>query len=84
MSGANASSATLLERRIDEPRAEATAQLALGRHAEARSIAREQLELVQPFGAPGPIGVAFRTLVLIEHGRAQLDLLRWTSPTAAH
>lgn len=53
----------------------ATAQLALGRRAEARSIAREQLQLVQPFGAPGPIGVAFRTLGLIEHGQAQLDLL---------
>jgi DNA-binding CsgD family transcriptional regulator len=53
----------------------ATAQLALGRRAEARSMAREQLQLVQPFGAPGPIGVALRTLGLIEHGQAQLDLL---------
>jgi len=53
----------------------ATAQLALGRRAEARSMAREQLQLVQPFGAPGPIGAAFRTLGLIEGGQAQLDLL---------
>jgi DNA-binding CsgD family transcriptional regulator len=53
----------------------ATAQLALGRRAEARSMAREQLQLVQPFGAPGPIGVALRTLGLIEHGHTQLDLL---------
>lgn len=54
----------------------ATAQLALGRRAEARSLAHEQLQLVQPFGAPGPTGVALRTLGLIEHGQAQLDLLR--------
>jgi DNA-binding CsgD family transcriptional regulator len=53
----------------------ATAQLALGRRAEARSMAREQLQLVQPFGAPGPTGVALRTLGLIERGQAQLDLL---------
>lgn len=53
----------------------ATALLALGRRAEARSIAREQLQLVQPFGAPGPIGIALRTLGLIEHGQSQLDLL---------
>ena len=53
----------------------ATAQLALGRRADARSMACEQLQLVQPFGAPGPIGVALRTLGLIEHGQAQLDLL---------
>lgn len=38
-------------------------------------MAREQLQLVQPFGAPGPIGVALRTLGLIEHGQARLDLL---------
>jgi DNA-binding CsgD family transcriptional regulator len=54
----------------------ATAQLALGRKAEAQNMATEQLRLVQPFGAPGPIGIAFRTLGLIEHGQAQLDLLR--------
>jgi DNA-binding CsgD family transcriptional regulator len=54
----------------------ATAQLALGRRAEARSLAREQLQLVQPFGAPGPIGSALRTLGLIEGGQDQLDLLR--------
>jgi DNA-binding CsgD family transcriptional regulator len=53
----------------------ATAQLALGRPAEARSMAREQLQLVQPFGAPGPIGAALRTLGLIEGGQARLDLL---------
>ena len=38
-------------------------------------MACEQLQLVQPFGAPGPIGIALRTLGLIEHGQAQLDLL---------
>jgi DNA-binding CsgD family transcriptional regulator len=54
----------------------ATAQLALGRRAEAGRLAREQLQLVQPFGAPGPTGVALRTLGLIEQGQAQLDLLR--------
>ncbi len=53
----------------------AVAQLALGRRADAQSLACEQLQLVQPFGAPGPIGIALRTLGLIEHGQAQLDLL---------
>jgi DNA-binding CsgD family transcriptional regulator len=53
----------------------ATAQLALGRRADAQSIASEQLQLVQPFGAPGPTGIALRTLGLIEHGHTQLDLL---------
>ena len=38
-------------------------------------MACEQLQLVQPFGAPGPIGIALRTLGLIEDGQAQLDLL---------
>jgi DNA-binding CsgD family transcriptional regulator len=54
----------------------ATAQLALGRRAEAQNMACEQLQLVRPFGAPGPTGIALRTLGLVEHGQAQLDLLR--------
>ena len=55
----------------------ATAQLALGRRAEARSMAREQLQLVQPFGAPGPIGVAPSARSdSSKDGQAQLDLLR--------
>jgi DNA-binding CsgD family transcriptional regulator len=39
-------------------------------------MACEQLQLVRPFGAPGPTGIALRTLGLVEHGQAQLDLLR--------
>jgi DNA-binding CsgD family transcriptional regulator len=34
------------------------------------------LQLVRPFGAPGPIGTALRTLGLVEEGQTQLDLLR--------
>jgi DNA-binding CsgD family transcriptional regulator len=53
----------------------ATAQLALGRAAVAAGIAREQLELAQPFGAAGSTGIALRTLGLVEGGAAGLDLL---------
>jgi DNA-binding CsgD family transcriptional regulator len=53
----------------------ATAQLALGSRAVAAGLAREQLELAQPFGAAGPTGIALRTLGLVEGGAAGLDLL---------
>ena len=53
----------------------ATAQLALGSRTVAAELAREQLELAQPFGAAGPTGIALRTLGLVEGGTAGLDLL---------
>ena len=53
----------------------ATAQLALGRRTAAAGLAREQLEMVRPFAAAGPTGIALRTLGLAERGAAALDLL---------
>ena len=53
----------------------ATAQLALGRRAVAAGLAREQLEIVRPFAAAGPTGIALRTLGLAERGAAALELL---------
>jgi DNA-binding CsgD family transcriptional regulator len=53
----------------------ATAQLALGRRALAAELAREQLQIVRPYGAAGPTGIALRTLGLAERGAAGLDLL---------
>jgi DNA-binding CsgD family transcriptional regulator len=53
----------------------ATARLALGQRQVAAGLAREQLEIVQPFGAAGPMGIALRTLGLAERGTAALELL---------
>ena len=53
----------------------AAAELALGRRPAAAELAREQLRLTRSFGAPGPIGIARRTLGLAEGGTAGLDLL---------
>ena len=53
----------------------ATAQLMLGHREVAGGLAREQLEIVQPFAAAGPTGVALRTLGLTVRGAAALELL---------
>jgi AAA ATPase domain len=50
----------------------ATAQLALGRGAVAAGLAREQLEMVRPFAAAGPTGIALRTLGLPSTGQRRL------------
>jgi DNA-binding CsgD family transcriptional regulator len=47
----------------------------LGRHDEARALAREELERCTAFGAPGPLGVSLRTLGLIEPGVSGIGLL---------
>jgi DNA-binding CsgD family transcriptional regulator len=57
-------------------RADAAPLLAsLGRHDEARALAREELERCSAFGAPGPLGVSLRTLGLIEPGASGIGLL---------
>jgi DNA-binding CsgD family transcriptional regulator len=47
----------------------------LGRHDEARALAREELERCRAFGAPGPLGAALRTLGSIEPGDSGIALL---------
>jgi DNA-binding CsgD family transcriptional regulator len=42
----------------------------------ASRLAREEIELAQMFGAPGPIGAALRTAGLVIRGDEGLDLLR--------
>ncbi len=57
-------------------RADAAPLLAsLGRHDEARALAREELERCSAFGAPGPLGASLRTLGLIEPGLSGIELL---------
>jgi DNA-binding CsgD family transcriptional regulator/Flp pilus assembly protein TadD len=57
-------------------RADAVPLLAsLDRRDEARALAREELERCRAFGAPGPFGVALRTLGLIEQGDSGIGLL---------
>jgi DNA-binding CsgD family transcriptional regulator/Flp pilus assembly protein TadD len=57
-------------------RADAAPLLAsLGRHDEARALAREELERCTAFGAPGPLGASLRTLGLIEPGVSGIRLL---------
>jgi len=57
-------------------RADAAPLLAsLGRHDEARALAREELERCTAFGAPGPLGASLRTLGLIEQGSSGIRLL---------
>ena len=53
----------------------ATAQLGLGQREAASVLAREQLDFVRHFAAPGPTGVALRTLGLAERGDAGLAML---------
>lgn len=59
----------------------ATAHLALGRKEEAAGLAREELGRAERFGAPGPVGVALRTLGLAEGGAKGLGLLAAASQT---
>ena len=54
----------------------AAALHALGRDQEARELAAEELESARAWGAPRPIGLALRTLGLIERGRAGERRLR--------
>ncbi len=57
-------------------RADAAPLLAsLGRLDEARALAREELERCRAFGAEGPLGIALRTLGLIEPEGAGIALL---------
>jgi DNA-binding CsgD family transcriptional regulator len=57
-------------------RADAAPLLAsIGRHNEARALAREELERCRAFGAPGPLGTSLRTLGLIEPGVSGIGLL---------
>ncbi len=49
--------------------------VSLGRHDEARALAREELERCRAFGAPGPLGAALRTLGVIEPGASGIGLL---------
>lgn len=57
-------------------RADAVPLLAsLGRHDHARELAREELERCLAFGAPGPLGMAFRALGLVEPGQTGIELL---------
>jgi DNA-binding CsgD family transcriptional regulator len=57
-------------------RADAAPLLAsLGRHDEARGLAREEFERCRAFGAPGPLGASLRTLGLIEPGIPGFGLL---------
>ena len=44
--------------------------------ARALELAREELELSEAWGTPGPLGRALRTLALVEGGERGLDLLR--------
>ncbi len=54
----------------------ALAQHALGREKEARSLAREELELSRSWGSPRAIGMSLRALGLVEDGQAGQQLLR--------
>lgn len=57
-------------------RAEAAPLLeSLGRHEEARVLAREELERCRAFGAPGPLGISLRTLGILEPGDAGIGLI---------
>ena len=48
----------------------------VGRDAEARRLAREELELARRWGAPRPVGIALRTTGLVDGGPAGEELLR--------
>jgi hypothetical protein len=53
----------------------AAAQLALGQRDATAELAREQLGLVQPYGAAGPTEIALRALGLAAGGTEGLELL---------
>jgi DNA-binding CsgD family transcriptional regulator len=50
--------------------------LALDRRDEALGLVREEVELARAWGAPRPIGVALRTLGIVEGGEAGIPALR--------
>jgi class 3 adenylate cyclase/DNA-binding CsgD family transcriptional regulator/tetratricopeptide (TPR) repeat protein len=54
----------------------AEALLAVGRHDEARALAREELELARRWGTPRAIGIALRALALAEGGDDGVSALR--------
>jgi DNA-binding CsgD family transcriptional regulator/tetratricopeptide (TPR) repeat protein len=47
----------------------------LGRHDEARALAREEVARCEAFGAPGSLGIALRTQGLVDPGDAGIELL---------
>jgi DNA-binding CsgD family transcriptional regulator len=61
----------------------ALALLQLGEQHEARSLAREELELARAWGAPRAIGAALRAAGLIEGGEHGLALLEEAVQTVA-
>jgi DNA-binding CsgD family transcriptional regulator len=69
----------------------ALAMHALGHAEEARRLAREELELARRWGTPRPIGIALRTLALLEGGpegeahlREAVDVLVVSSARLEH
>jgi class 3 adenylate cyclase/DNA-binding CsgD family transcriptional regulator/tetratricopeptide (TPR) repeat protein len=54
----------------------ALALLGLERREEALGLAREEVELARAWGAPRPVGVALRTLGIVEGGSAGIETLR--------
>jgi DNA-binding CsgD family transcriptional regulator len=54
----------------------ALAALRLGEHDEARRVAAAELDDARAWDAPRPIGLALRTLGLVEGGGAGIELLR--------
>ena len=57
-------------------RADAAPLLAsLGRRDEAGALAHEEVERCRNFDAPGPLGIALRTLGVVEPGGSGIDLL---------
>lgn len=55
----------------------------LGESAEARRLAREELELARDWGAPRATGIALRAMGLVEGGEAGIELLREAVSTLA-
>src|SRR5260370_17822178 len=53
----------------------ALAHLALGKRAETRALAAEEVALPQAFGGPRTIGIALRAAGLADGGRRRLQLL---------
>jgi DNA-binding CsgD family transcriptional regulator len=52
----------------------------LGRHAEARDLAADEVQRAQEFGAARALGVALRVQALVGPGRMRADLLRQAQP----
>jgi DNA-binding CsgD family transcriptional regulator len=58
-------------------RADAATLLAsLDRRDEASALARAEVERCRAFGASGPLGISLRSLGVVEHGDAGIELLR--------